>query len=240
MMRNITYTTGEGTHPRHQLDIYAPERAEKYPLLMFVSGGGWSSGSKDWIAHLGVTFAAQGIGVVTVDHRLIPEVTYARQVEDLAQAFAWIKANVAAYGGDPSRIVVGGHSAGGHLMSLLAMDRRYLAGVGCQSDDISGVLLASAVLDVGDQFVGSGDDEAASPLNHVRSGLPPFLLLCAQDDLPGLPGQAQAMASALQAEGVPVESAVIENRNHFDIIHYIGSPGDVATQTMFGWMKSLL
>jgi acetyl esterase/lipase len=238
MIANIAYTSGENSHPRHRLDIYPPEGVDNFPCLMFVSGGGWSSGSKDWIAPVGTTLAAQGIGVITVDHRLAPEVTYSQQVEDLAHAFAWIKKNIVTYGGDPARLIIGGHSAGGHLISLLAMDRRYLEAPGYHSGDISGVILVSAVLDVGDRFAESGGGEAASPLNHVRAGLPPFLLLSASDDLPDLPEQAQVMARALRAEGVLVERVVIDNRDHFNIIHHIGSPGDVTTQTMYGWIMT--
>ncbi|MCP4371129.1 MAG: alpha/beta hydrolase, partial [Deltaproteobacteria bacterium] len=110
--RNIAYTTSDHSHPRHLLDIYLPKGVAGFPVLMFVSGGGWSSGSKDWVANLGPTFSAQGIGVVIVDHRLVPDVTYGQQVEDLARAFVWIKKNIATYGADSDQIIVGGHSSG--------------------------------------------------------------------------------------------------------------------------------
>jgi arylformamidase len=240
MTRNITYTTGDNSHPRHLLDIYTPKGVADYPVLMFVSGGGWTSGSKDWLTHVGTTFAARGIGVVTVDHRLMPEVTYSQQVEDLARAFAWLVKNIATYGGDPARIIVGGHSAGAHLVSLMAMDNRYLEAVEHHSNDIIAILCVSAVLDVGYRFAESGDIKAASPINHVRAGLPPFLLIFAENDLPGLPAQAKAMKTALESVNVPVESAMIPQRDHFDIIHRIGARGDVATQTMHNWLVAVL
>ncbi len=239
-MRNIAYTTGENTHPRHVLDIYAPEGVNDYPTLMFVSGGGWTSGSKDWITHVGATFAAQGIGVAIVDHRLMPEVTYAQQVEDLARAFAWLKENIGTYGGDPARIIVGGHSAGSHLVSLMVVDNRYLEAVGYQLSDMVAVLCISAAFDVRDFFAGSDDVEAASPINYVRAGLPPFLLLFAESDLPGIATQAKAMKAALESFNVLVESAMIPHRDHFDIVHQIGAPSDTATQIMCDWMMTVL
>jgi acetyl esterase/lipase len=238
--RNIAFVTGAEAHVRHKLDIYAPQDVLNFPVLMFVSGGGWSSGSKDWIANVGTTFAVQGLGVVTVDHRLMPAVTYSQQVEDLARAFAWVKKNVNAYGGDPGRIVVGGHSAGGHLIALLAMDERYLKVVGRRSDDIMGMLFVSAALDVGDRFAASGDIAAASPINHVRAGLPSTLLLFAENDLPAIPAQAEAMKIALDSVGIPVERAMIANRDHFNIIHHIGAPDDVATETIYDWLVTVL
>ena len=233
--RNIAYTAHDNSHPRHLLDIYLPKDVAGFPVLMFVSGGGWSSGSKDWVANLGPAFAAQGIAVVTVDHRLLPDVTYDQQVEDLARAFVWLKQNIATYGGDPDQIIVGGHSAGGHLIGLLAMDERYLDATGYKADSISGVLLVSAALDVGDRF-GRADIEAASPLNHVRAGLPPFLLLSAESDLPGLSKQAETMTAALQAVDVSVETRVVANRDHFNIVHHLGSSGDAATQIIGDWL----
>ncbi len=236
MTRNIPYTTGENAHARRVLDIYAPAGVDNYPLLMFVSGGGWTSGSKDWVANVGTTFAAQGIGVALVDHRLMPHVQYSDQVDDLAHAFAWLSDNIATWGGDPSRIVVGGHSAGGHLAALLAMDDRYLAAVGHSTDDVTGMILVSAALDVGDSF---GDGETASPVNHVRAGLSPALLLFAEDDFPNMSAQAHTMQTALVALGVAAESAMIPGRDHFTIIQRIGTPDDAATQAMSDWLATV-
>ena len=231
MISDIRYST---EHSRHLLDIYVPQGVTEYPVLMFVSGGGWSAGSKAWIANIGTTFAAKGIGVVTVDHRLIPEVQYEEQVEDLAKAFSWLKANIGQYGGDASRLIIGGHSAGGHLISLLAMDERYLAAVGHRCDEIAGVIAISAALDVGNRF---GDDASASPINHLRPGLPPFLLLWAENDFPQLSGQAKRMQEALQSVAVPVECAEVPQRDHFDITHRIGTRGDMATTLMTEWLR---
>lgn len=231
MSSEIRYSTD---HARHLLDIYVPQAVTDYPVLMFVSGGGWSAGSKEWIANLGTTFAAKGVGVVTVDHRLMPEVQYVEQVEDLAKAFAWLKANIGKYGGDASRLIIGGHSAGGHLISLLAMDERYLAAVGHRTDEITGVIAVSAALDVGNRF---GDAPEASPLNHLRAGLPPFLLLWAENDFPQLSGQAKSMQEALQSIGVPVECAELPQRDHFSITHHIGRQGDMATKIINEWLR---
>ncbi|MGB0388252.1 MAG: alpha/beta hydrolase [Ardenticatenaceae bacterium] len=236
MIRNIAYSN---TDRRHRLDIYRPKGITNYPILMFVSGGGWSSGSKAWVANVGALFAKQGIGVVTVEHRLQPQVTYSEQVEDLAHAFAWIKQDITTYGGDPTRIIVGGHSAGGHLISLLAMDEGYLSAVGHTSADIVGVLPVSGALDVGNRFGRLADSQAASPINHVRAGLPPFLLIWAENDLPQLATQAEGMKAKLEAVGVPVEGAEIPGCDHFNIIQNMDWPGDEGKPIISAWMKKI-
>lgn len=75
--------------------------------------------------------------------------------------------------------------------------------------------------------------------NHVRAGLPPFLLLAAEDDMPGINEQAGAMETALETAGAPVEGAIIPRRDHFNIVHYIGTPEDFSTQTMYDWLISI-
>jgi acetyl esterase/lipase len=228
--KNIAYVEGDNADPRHMLDIYAPEGVEDFPVLMYVSGGGWTSGSKDWIAPLGMTFAARGIGVVTVDHRLAPDVTTAQQAEDLARAFEWITQHIAEYGGDPTRIVVGGHSAGGHLTSLMVMDAQYLEAVGHSLDDITGVLPMSGVLDAGGDF---------SPLQHLQRDLPPFLLLVAEGDSSGVIAVAGRFEEELTALDVPARREIIAERDHFSIMRRIGEPEDETARLMFEWMTEL-
>lgn len=232
MISDIRYST---EHSRHLLDLYLPQGITNYPVLMFVSGGGWSAGSKAWVANIGESIAHKGIGCAIVDHRLIPEVQYRTQVEDLAKAFAWLKANLIHYYGDPERLFLGGHSAGGHLISLLAMDERYLTAVGHRTDEIAGVIAISPALDVGNRF-GDEGKHAASPLNHLRANLPPFLLLWAENDYPRLSRQAKQMAEALQRLGVPVESAELPQRDHFSITHRIGTRGDKAIEIIYNWL----
>jgi acetyl esterase/lipase len=230
LTRNIAYSEDS----RHRLDVYAPDGVENFPVVMYVSGGGWTSGSKDWIANLGMAIASGGIGVVTVDHRLVPTVTIAEQAEDLALAFAWIVENIADYGGDPARIVVGGHSAGGHLTSLMAMDAHYLESVGHSTQDIAGILPISGVLDVGDDM-GAG----LSPTEYFRADLPPFLLLVAAGDSSRIAASASVFEAQLNALDVPARREIIAGRDHFSIMRNIGQPDDEATRLIFEWLTEL-
>jgi acetyl esterase/lipase len=192
--------------------------------------------------------AERGLVVVLPNYRLSPAVRHPEHIKDVARAFAWTCHNVRHYGGDPDQIFVGGHSAGGHLAALLATDERYLRGVGQSRKDIRGVIGVSGVYRVDDLglklsltgpgggavmradvrpfAVVFGDDpevaRQASPLTHVRPGLPPFLLVNAGFDYPPLPEMAREFAAALKKNGCEVRSQTIPWRTHetvvFDIL----------------------
>src|SRR5262245_21362401 len=122
--------TDDAAPERCELDIFRPKGAKGYPVLFLVHGGAWLHGSKKDLRIRGIGivysyrkvgqfFAEQGLGVVMPNYRLSPAVKHPEHVKDVARAFAWTRKNIAAYGGDPDRIILAGHSAGGHLVSLL-------------------------------------------------------------------------------------------------------------------------
>jgi len=222
---NIAYSDD---HPRLCLDIYAPDEQEGYPVLMFVSGGSWQDGNRAWVAHLGAAFSPQGIGVVTVDHRVLPAATPHQQAADLALAFAWLKENIADYGGDPTRIIVGGHSAGGHLTSLMVLDENLLGAVGYRAADVGGVLALSGAFD-GAAFL----DADASPFDYIRPHLPPFLLLVAESDFEGVIRAGEKLHDALLGVGVATHYETIPQADHFSIV------GDATALGMIlAWMNT--
>src|SRR5581483_10396907 len=124
---DIPYRTDkDADKERHKLDVYLPKGKKEFPVLFFVHGGGWKSGNKSWYGALGHAFAQAGIGVVLTNYRLSPQVKHPAHVQDVAKAFAWTCANIGKYGGRADRLFVCGHSAGGHLVALLATDPEYL------------------------------------------------------------------------------------------------------------------
>jgi len=186
---------------------------------------------------------------VVTNYRLTPEVVHPGHIQDIARAFAWTYRNITRYGGDPERIFLGGHSAGGHLAALLALDERYLAAEGLSPELVRGVIGISGVYDLnaipGFEAIFGADPEArrdASPIAHIaeREELPPFLLLYAQFDLPGLAEQAQEFAAALRAYGGVVDLKEISRRDHVTIIGLIGRPGDPTTAAMLDFLHRTL
>jgi acetyl esterase/lipase len=196
------------------------------------------------IAHC---LAERGLVVVLPNYRLSPAVRHPEHIKDVARAFAWTCRHVAKYGGDPKQIFVGGHSAGGHLAALLATDPRYVKDVGRNPKDIRGVIGISGVyrvdnLDLNLSLTGPGgakvmrakvrplavvfgDDpkvaREASPLTHVRKGLPPFLLVNAGYDYSPLKKMAREFAAALKKKGCRVEARTVPGRTHETVVFAI-------------------
>src|SRR5262245_18121268 len=127
VVSNLAYYDGkDADEVRHKLDLYMPKGKKDFPVLIFVHGGAWSMGTKDLYGPLGKVFAKNGIGTVVINYRLSPKVQHPAHVQDVARAFAWTHKNIAKHGGNPDQIFISGHSAGGHLVALLATDESHL------------------------------------------------------------------------------------------------------------------
>jgi acetyl esterase/lipase len=257
---------------RNVLDLYLPKGQKDFPVLVFVHGGGWSMGSKDRFVYLrghkggdfGRFFARNGIGVVQINYRLSPAVKHPEHVKDVARAVAWVKQNVGRYGGDPDQLFVCGHSAGGHLVALLATDPQYLQAVGMKPADLRGVLAISGVYSLTGTLpehagpipppadgkpIGPGvlfrrvfgEDVAghlrASPLTHVHAGLPPFLVASADHDLLTLEDQAETFVKALKDHHDEVEEVRMANRTHQTIVNSVSQPDDPLGAAMLRFIR---
>ncbi|MEQ8764966.1 MAG: alpha/beta hydrolase [Planctomycetota bacterium] len=262
---DLVYYDGDGYHPgKHCLDLYRPDirhmaelGAPMRPVLVFVHGGGWMFGDKNHYGglygNIGRAFAERGYLVAVINYRLSSrrrgDVRHPEHVRDVARAVAWIGKNVASYGGDPRRMVVAGHSAGGHLVSLLATDPRFLSEVGLDRSAFRGVVSISGVYDVvGIPGITSafGDDDAerklASPIFQVDASdaTLPYLLIVAENDLPGLDGGARDFARELRGVDAKVELEKIEDCSHQSIVIAIGRDGDVTTERVATFLREAL
>lgn len=242
-VKDVAYYTGDDADPiRHKLDLYLPEGAKDYPVMVFVHGGTWRSGRKEMYGGVGRLFARQGIGTAVINYRLSPQVQHPAHVQDVAQAFAWVHSNIAKYGGRPDRIFLCGHSAGGHLVSLLATDEKYLQAEKLSTADVRGVIGVSGVYVISPVWLfesAFGSDVSgcldASPLTHVHPGRPPFLLLYAERDFQFLDEMAEQMGASLKRNGCTAEVCKIPDRNHITIVRKMALEGDpvVAQITAF-------
>lgn len=136
VVRDLPYTSADETDSyrieRCRLDIYYPEKTEGFKTLVWFHGGGLEGGEKG----LREEFRRQGFAVVDVNYRLYPKVKCPGYIDDAALAVAWVFGHIAEYGGDPSKIYVGGHSAGGYLTLMLVLDKQWLAKYGIDADKI--------------------------------------------------------------------------------------------------------
>ena len=193
--------------------------------MMFVHGGKWTSGNKNLYVGLGDTFAKRGVGVVICNYRLSPEVKHPAHIEDVAKAFAWTHDNIGKYGGKTENLFICGHSAGGHLVSLLATDPQYLKAEKLSPDDVRGVIPISGVYRIAPPAALKsifGDDaevrKQASPLTHAAGKHPPFFIAYADGDYPTLDDTAKEMHAALKKADCSCELMECKKRSHITII----------------------
>jgi acetyl esterase/lipase len=232
---NITYYSGEGADKyRHRLDLYLPKGQRDVPVMMFVHGGGFTVGIKDQYAFMGQIFAARGIATAVISYRLTPKTTYPGHVQDVARAFAWMRAHIAEYGGRPDRIFISGHSAGATLVAMLGADPTYLKDVGESLEHVAGVIPISGSFTASARsgmFQGSIpiDPEVirnASAIVHVQGLHPPFLILYGDKDMPRTGRDAEQMAKALNAAGTKADVHEISDHAHMDMVTGMMSPDD--------------
>ena len=142
---NSSYTLNAdvayGTQPRQKLDIYTPKTAPPaagWPVVVFFYGGSWNSGIRTQYQFVGEALAARGVVTLVADYRLYPEVRYPDFLSDSAQALAYGLDHAAQLGGDPKRVFVMGHSAGGYNAAMLALDARWLTVAGHNPRELAG------------------------------------------------------------------------------------------------------
>ncbi|MFN5284813.1 MAG: alpha/beta hydrolase, partial [Planctomyces sp.] len=126
-LSNLPYR--DQPHERHVLDVYVPEQksAAARPVIFWIHGGGWQAGDKSDVGLKPAVAAEKNMLFVSANYRLLPHVTMEELIDDVAAALGWVRRNIATHGGDPDRIIVGGHSAGAQLAAILCTDERWLA-----------------------------------------------------------------------------------------------------------------
>lgn len=141
--KDISYVSGSETDTyrleRCKLDIYYPENKKDFSTIVWFHGGGMEGGNK----FIPKELREQGFAVVAVNYRLSPKAKNPAYIEDAAEAVAWVFKNIKKYGGRKDHIFVSGHSAGGYLSLILAMDKKYMAAYGANADSVAAYLPVS-------------------------------------------------------------------------------------------------
>lgn len=222
----------------HQLDLYLPRDKKNFPVLFFIHGGVWKPDDRSRYVALGNRFAKEGIGVVIPSYQRA-SAPAAAQLEDISTAFAWTARSIAKYGGDPARIFVAGHSAGGGLAAMLALDPRYLAGRALQPDVIRGVIGVSGAYDLKSlPLFGPREHTATPPLEHAHAAAPPFLITYAQWDYPFLAREARALDAALRRHFTPSTLRFFPGENHLSEIEGVWRENNALAQAIIGFVRS--
>ncbi|NID17111.1 alpha/beta hydrolase [Luteibacter yeojuensis] len=213
------------------LDVYAPPHAVHAPVVVYFYGGDWTTGKRQWYRWIGEALAAQGIVAMIPDYRHWPAVRMDGFLRDGAEAVRWARDHAAEFGGDPSRLFVMGHSAGGHIAAMLATDKQWLATVGMKPRDLSGfvgVAGAYAFLPLDEpryvaMFGNSPEEQARSqPIDFVDGDEPPALLLQGEEDTEVFPSEAISMEGRFRQMGEPVELKLYPRLGHEGLVFALG------------------
>jgi acetyl esterase/lipase len=207
-----------GPGPRNRADVYRPlapaANGAPAPVVVFIHGGSWESGTKGLYRWMGQGLAAQGYVAVLPNYGLMPSTGFPDFVHDAAAAVAYARAHAAEWGGDTTRFFLMGHSAGAQIAALLAYDGSYLARVGRSPRDLAGFIGLSGpydfVLDsklLQRTFGGSPEREAASqPVRFVTATAPRTLLVMGRDDRTVRPRNTERLEARLREVGASVEA----------------------------------
>ncbi|MCA9193583.1 MAG: alpha/beta hydrolase [Planctomycetales bacterium] len=171
---------------RCRLDLYYPQNMAGFPTVVWFHGGGLRGGEKS----IPTDLKGRGIAIVAANYRLHPNVTAPTYIEDAAAAVAWTFKNIERLGGDPNRIFVSGHSAGGYLTSMIGLDSRWLRAHEIDCNSIAGLIPYSGHcithFTVREERGISGTQpivDDLAPLFHVRENAPPLLLITGDRDM---------------------------------------------------------
>lgn len=235
LRQDIAYGTAAGEPLL--LDVNVPDGPGPFPVAILIHGGGWSRGDKHSVppgdsADISPWFAPLTAAKFTwfsINYRLAPAHRWPACFDDVQTAIRWVKAHAAEFKGDPNRIALFGHSAGGHLAVLAGVlgegDTRVQAVVGfAPVTDFEFELPRRGGLSTSLQSLHHQPKEvnptslailrATAPINHVKPGLPPFLLLHGDADR-SVPYQTSLNFQAkLRDNGIPCDLITIPGAPH--------------------------
>ncbi len=237
-----------GPEDDQDIDIYLPDdaTATNVPVFMFIHGGSWTHGYKEWLGFMAPAFTTLPAIFVSVAYRLAPDTKFPLPVEDCRNALKWVYENIGEHGGDRNRIFVGGHSAGGHLAAMLTLELDALEASGLPRDVLKACFPVSGVFDLvgrdeerlGPLLSSPADARAASPIQLVEGNRTPFLFAIGEIDFPELIPQSHAMADALRNQSGTVELMDMPGEDHFNISLQGGNPDGPWVTRVREWMSN--
>ena len=228
-----------GALPLQTLDIF-PANAPKAPVVMFWHGGGWRSQSKDHFTYVAEPLVSAGICAVVVGYDLHPAGTLRQMMLETYEAIGWTWRNIAAHGGDPSRIVLSGHSAGAQLAGMaLAHD---FSGEGLPRSPGRGALLISGSYDMEPHRhherysdLGLDDDlvhEVSPACNPPLDPQVALVLTVGANETPGYIAQAERFCGKCRSRGHDARVLLSPGDHHFSVIERLGEPGHEMTRAL--------
>lgn len=234
---------------RCKLDLYLPVDRNDFSTLIWFHGGGLQNGGKWGVMEAAIArrFAGDGVAVAVVNYRLSPKAVFPAYIDDAAASFAWIYQNIAEHGGDRSRAFVSGHSAGGYLTAMIAMDPRYLSRHDLDVNAIRGLIPVSGQMIThstvrNERGIARTTPiiDAAAPSFHARKTTPPFLNIFGSNDLAARAEENTYFVAAMKAAGHEhVDYVEFEGRNHSTIASRLPEKDDPVALAILNFIEKL-
>lgn len=224
-------TASYGAGIAEKLDIFVPRSmTTRRQAMIFLHGGNWRFGSQESVSCMAPTFIGHGAIFIAPEFDSIPRNTLAGMVSQCRRAIAWVGAHADELGVDGGRIYVGGHSAGGHLATMmLTTDWRHS---GMSADILKGGLVLSGLCDLEPAALAAGNRHLKlssqeridlSPVHKLRDVRYPVLVAWGSGDSPEFRRLGSVMADHLRAAGRLAGTYSLDDVNHFEILDVLGS-----------------
>ena len=232
LLKDVPYAN----ESKQRMDVYLPRQPAGAPVIFMVHGGAWRLGDKDAravVENKVARWVPQGFIFISTNYRLLPDTAPLEQAEDIARALATAQAKAVSWGGDPTRFILMGHSAGAHLVALVATSPEIVRRAGAKPW-LGSVLLDSAALDVVtimqarharfyDRAFGKDPAywRAVSPVHGLSENTAPLLAVCSSQRSESCP-QARRFVEKATALGVRA-SVLQQDRSHQEINQQLGA-----------------
>jgi acetyl esterase/lipase len=255
--KDIVYQPAEKSIPEQQLSIFAPKNKKKpHDVIIFVHGGNWTSGRKSQYNFMGSNWAKKGVVYVIIDYPLSPTAKYDQMAASTAKSVKWVKENIAQYGGNPERIFLSGHSAGGHLAALVSIDDQYFKDLKMENPITGSILIDAAGLDMysylmeekfqaGNTYLNTFTNnpetwKKATPLYHLHQNTPPMIIYRGGKTYPSILKSNEKFIKALKeyAPGTPYH--IQENKKHVPMITQFFNPWNGRYGEILEWMAEVM
>jgi arylformamidase len=230
-----------GGGPGETLDVFLPKAAGA-PVLVYVHGGYWRALDKRDQSFIAPPFVDAGAMVVLPNHALCPAVSVEHIVLQIARAVAWVHRNAAGFGGDPSRLVVAGHSAGGHLATMMLCCRWPDLAADLPQRLVQSALSVSGVFELeplrhapflaGDLALTAASARRLSPVFMPRP-TGPLLAVVGAEESEEFIRQHKRIARAWGRRGIPV-CETVPGRHHMNVLQDLAEPSARTHQLALG------
>ena len=254
--KNIIYAKGAGAIPDQELNIFEPKKPKSpKDVLIFIHGGNWNSGKKSQYSLMGRNWTKRDIVYVIIGYPLSPAATYKEMAEYSAKSVKWVKENINNYGGNPDRIFLSGHSAGGHLAALICTDDQYFQKLGIANPIKGLILIDAAGLDMYGYLLEeklSNDNtylktftpdqkkwKDASPLYHLHKGIPPMTVFRGGKTYPSIVSSNEKFIKAMQEFAPETPYEILKSKKHIPMITQFFNPWNKRYNQIHHFMESI-